>query len=67
MAPANVESILASPGAPRVLAAVLGAVCGGGSRQVAAAEQVRTKVADALGPDGKQTPYAGAYVVNITR
>ncbi|MDP6387289.1 MAG: hypothetical protein QGI93_13920 [Planctomycetota bacterium] len=33
----------------------------------AAAEQVRTKVADAPGPDGKQTPYAGAYVVNITR
>ena len=33
----------------------------------AAAEQVRTKVADAPGPDGKQTPYAGAYVVNIPR
>ena len=33
----------------------------------AAAEQVRTKVAAAPGPDGRQTPYAGAYVVNITR
>jgi len=33
----------------------------------AAAEQVRTKVAAAPGPDGRQTPYAGAYVVNISR
>jgi len=33
----------------------------------AAAEQVRTRVANAPGPDGRQTPYAGAYVVNITR
>jgi hypothetical protein len=33
----------------------------------AAAEQARTKVANAPGPDGRQTPYAGAYVVNINR
>jgi hypothetical protein len=33
----------------------------------AAAEQVRTRVANAPGPEGRQTPYAGAYVVNITR
>lgn len=33
----------------------------------AAAEQARTKVAKAPGPDGRQTPYAGAYVVNINR
>lgn len=33
----------------------------------AAAEQARIKVASAPGPDGRQTPYAGAYVVNITR
>ena len=33
----------------------------------AAAEQARTEVAKAPGPDGRQTPYAGAYVVNINR
>ena len=33
----------------------------------AEAEKARGRVANAPGPNGRQTPYSGAYVVNIPR
>lgn len=39
----------------------------GAFASVAAAKKARGRVAAAPGPGGRQTPYSGAYVVNITR